>query len=317
MPFNRNVDQSKAWESVPSTRTSLTPFNKYIPVDTTLASAGTAEDLYNISNVDKATVNFAPNPGFELGTPPTGFTPVGSAILQDGTYFKTGTYGMSINPADSADLEGAYMTLEESFGGGVDMSTTKNIVASAYFRRASSSGSTARIAIRDTAGVEKALGNTVTLSDTWQRSTAVYRLTQTGTQYRIYLEVPTQHNITFYVDDLLVEIKRSTHPEDYADGSLGVNYDWQGAVNASQSRRRHGVQVIRGWDLHFTLDTYLALDQTASSTTGIFCPAGTDWSTEFPMAFTRNLSILNVNSGETPRVYGAIWGLPESSNPEG
>lgn len=316
MPFNPDVDQAQAWEANSSTRTSLQPYTKYVPVDTTLAVAGTAEDLYNITNLDLPAINFAPNPGFETGSPPTGYTLVGSTLASDAGTVRTGAASLSITGAGLVLPEGAYMTTEE-FAGPSAPPSRRHVIASAYFRDAAGGGDAVRIAIRDTSGTLLAAGNEITLSATFQRSVASYATNQTGAAYRIYFETSTAaHATEFFVDDFMLEHKMASSPAAYVDGSLGVNYDWQGTANASQSRRRKGVQVVRGWDLHFTLDTYVAFDQTASSTTGVFCPAGTDWSTEFQMGFTKNISIINKNAGETPQVYGVLWGLPDSSNPE-
>ena len=92
----------KSWEQDPSTRESLRLFTKRIPIDITLTTAGTAEDLFAVDTGSIATVNLITNPGMETGDPPTDYTAVRSATLaQDSSYEQYGTYSMSVTPPNT------------------------------------------------------------------------------------------------------------------------------------------------------------------------------------------------------------------------
>ena len=73
------------------------------------------------------------------------------------------------------------------------------------------------------------------------------------------------------------------------------------------------MEAIRAFSLKFDHDTYVAFDQTATSTTGTSYPsilvkAGTQWDYELPLNVRSRISFLNVNSGEQPVVFGSVWG---------
>lgn len=313
-----NRDNHQAWEITPSTRQSYHVWNKYAPVDVTLTTAGTAQNLINIATVDDPTINIATNPSFETGTPPTGYTAVGSALAQSAAVTaRNGSFSLEINPDNAANGEGAYWA-SPSLGGTGDANSQLYLVASAFFRDAAGSGDDVRVAIRDTSGTLITAGNTLDLTTTFTRSFAAAALNPTSAVYRVYFETAAQHNTTFYVDSFQAEVSRQSHPTAYCDGSLGLNYEWlaSGTAHASVSRRRKGVFIIRGFSLHFTRDTYIAFDHTATSSTGIYMRAGSDWTNPFPVHIQRNISFLNVNTGELPRVWGTVWGLHAGERPE-
>ena len=185
---------------------------------------------------------------------------------------------------------------------------TLYLVASVYLQDNVGSSDTARIVIADTSGVTLANGNTITLSATWQRSTASLPLVRTASQLRIYIVTVAQHNTTFFADNLQLEILDRITATTYCDGAQGVNYEWDGTAHASVSRRRRAMAIIRGYTLHCTRDIYFAEDQTASSTTGRYIRAGTDFWDEHPLAVEDRLSFINVNAAEQPRVYGVVRG---------
>lgn len=311
-------DNHSAWEVSPSTRQSYHVWTKYAPVDVTLTTAGTAQNLISIATVDDPTINIATNPSFETGTPPTGYTASGAALAQSAAVTaRNGSFSLEINPDNLAAGEGAYWT-SPVVGGPGEANSQLYLITSAYFRDAAASGDDVRIAIRNTSNTLLTAGNTVDLSATFTRSVAAYPLTVATAAYRVYFETAVQHNTTFYVDSFQVEVSRNSHATAYTDGSLGLNYEWMnsGTAHASVSRRRKGVFVIRGFSLHFTRDTYIAFDHTATSSTGIFMRAGSDWTNPFPLQIQSNISFLNVNTGELPRVWGTVWGVHASERPE-
>lgn len=298
------------WEVDPSTRTSVHVWTKWVPVDVTLATPGTAENLFQVSP-GEPTINLVTNPSFETGDPPTGYTAVGSTLARSATVANSGTYSLSITPDNAAVGEGGYWTTDDSFAGGPDNSERLYLVASVYLQDNVDSGDDARIVITDADGTTLANGDTITLSSSWQRSTAFYPLSTTGQQYRVYIVTVTQHGTVFYADDLQVEIRQSNTASTYCDGAQGLNYFWDGTAHASMSRRRRGLSTIRGYTLHNTRNLYIAFDHTASSTLGEYKRAGTDFWGDHPLDVFDRISFINELAGEQPRLYGQIWGVHE------
>lgn len=307
MPADIDAINALDWEAFPSTRVNTLVWTKWSPVDVTLTTPGTAQDLYTISTVIP-TVNLAPNPSFETGAPPTGYTASGAALAQSAVVARTGSNSLRITPDNAAAGEGAYLTTD-AIGGRKEHDLY--LVASAYFNDNAGSGNGVRVIIADTSGVALATGNTVTLAANWTgRSTAAYKIpVQSNAQYRAYLVTATQFATVFYVDSLQLELRKSQFATDYCDGSLGNGYEWDGTANASTSRRRLGLSVIRGYRLFTTRDIYISDDVTASSTTGEFKRAGTDFWEDFPINTKKNISIINAVAGEQPRVYGKVYGV--------
>src|SRR3989344_6925614 len=255
------------WEIYSSTRQATALWTKIHPVDITLTTPGTAQDLILIIPV-LATVNVAANPSFETGDPPTGYTNSGAVGSQSAIVARNGTNSILINPNNAATGEGVYWTSDFLASTG-EASTQDYLVVSAYFQDNINSGDTVRIEIRNATGTTThATGNTVTLTNAWQRSVARFPLPNIGAAYRIYFVTVAQHNTNFYVDSFQVELQQSSNATDYCDGTLGLNYEWYGTSHASMSRRRGNLVAIRGYDLHITRDVYLSFDAIASSTTG-------------------------------------------------
>ena len=177
MPVTSNLDgrQYKSWEQDPSTRESLRLFTKRIPIDIELSTPGTAESLFTVSP-GQATVNLVTNPSCETGSPPTGYTAVGSTLAQDATYYEYGTKSLKITPDNSAKGEGAYWDL-----GAFPMD--EPLALSTYFRRGAagsgnvrtelwSSSITSKIA-GTMANVRVAIGSTAALGASFVRSSLV------------------------------------------------------------------------------------------------------------------------------------------------
>jgi hypothetical protein len=310
MPYNLDPSGALFWEDNPSTRQSSHLWTKWSPVDVTLAVAGTAENLFS-RNTEVPTVNIATNPSMETGTtPPTSYTAVGATVTKSATVANSGTNSMSIDPDNSVAGEGAYFITPSLSGHSPDPNQLFNLVASAYFQDNADSSNTVNIEIKDTTGVTThASGTELTLTSSWQRTTAMFQLPNTGAIYRIYFVTSTSaSDPVFYVDDFQLELSKSSVASTYCDGAQGINYEWDGTAHASTSRRRLGLVSIRGYKLYTTHDCYVSLDNTASSTTGELVKAGTSFWTDFPIE-ANYISILNAVSGETPRVYGSIYGV--------
>ena len=316
MPYDSNVDpiNYRQWisERVYSVRQAVSNWTKWRPVDVTLTTAGTAQNLYAIT-VDTPTANSVTNPSFETGT--TSWTAVGSAIAQDATQFRTGANSLSINPDNAAAGEGAFFSLGT-------YPQSRPLTISAYGRRAAggpTGGQDFRVELRDSAGTTTlATGNTVNLSTTWTRSVATVPPAGGGGTgdrgvLRLYVVTATNHNIDFFIDSIQAEIQGSV--TDYVDGSLGLESFWLGTAHASMSQRFRSIGLITGYRLYNTRDIYITFDDvTASSTTGELVRAATDFHSEHPVAITSRISFINAVTGETPRVFGSLWGTPDNED---
>lgn len=308
MPNDIDARSYTSWEVDPSTRDSLHLWNKSVPVDTTLATTNTAEDVFNVNTL-APTVNLATNPSFETGDPPTGYTATGSTLAQSATYARSGTYSLSINPDNAASGEGAYWT-SPTIAGPHDVHQFRYLVVSAYARDAAGGGDGVQLIIRDSTGATThATGTAIALTSSFARMQATFKLPASGAAYRVYAVTSAQHNTTFYVDDFQVELREDNNPTTYCDGAQGVNYEWDGTAHASISRRRIGLRAIRNFDLYVDRDTYVAFDTDASSDTGIYLPANSTWSPESAVHIRSRISFINAISGETPRIRGVVWGV--------
>lgn len=306
------IPSSISDEIYPSTRESLHIYNKSRPADVTLTTAGTAQNLISISR-NVPTINLCTNPSMETGTPPTGYTASGATLAQSATVARSGTNSLRITPDNAAAGEGAYWsTITLGLGGG-DLPPNLgniNLVVSAYFNDNAGSGNGVRVVIANSSGTTLVNGNTVTLAADWLgRSQAFLPLAGRANQsYRIYFVTATQFATVFYVDDFQYELQLSNGATAYCDGAVGLYNSWDGTAHASTSRRLQTLVAIRGYRLYTTGDIYFAEDHTASSTTGEFIRAGTDFEAS-GLHISNNLSFVNVNAGETPRVYGRVYGV--------
>ena len=163
-----------AWEQDPSTRESIRLHTKPYPVDSTLAVAGTPQNLITVSP-GLATVNLVTNPSMDTGATPTGYTARRSAVLaKSALVYKYGAYSLSITPPGTVIGEGAYWDLDS-------WPMDQPLAVSAYFSDNAGGGDDARVEliahttpITDVTNVRIALGNTVTFAGTgWYRSYVV------------------------------------------------------------------------------------------------------------------------------------------------
>lgn len=292
-----------------SVKESVHAFNREIPVDITLTSADTAQDLINLdTEYREAAVNIIQNSSFEDST--TDFTDDGATNTQQATTPRSGSNSMRLVPANAAVEEGAYTTVNVGKHG-------TYLIASAWFRDAASAGDDGRIKIQDSSGTDLVVGNTLTVSATYQRSVVAYYLPAASATYRIWVGTVSQHGTNLFVDDVQVELREQSSPTDYVNVTAGERWStWQGAANGSYSQRLSPMTVIKGFDLTFSHDTLIAFDQTTDLRTvtaadrekGIFVAAGTKWNPDWPIDIRERISFVNANAGETPRIYGVVWG---------
>ena len=302
-------NQWAGWEIDPSTRTSTHAFTKYYPFrDASVANNA----VTTILTVDRGTpsINLVTNTSIESSTL-TMYTASGSAISQSTDEAATGSNSLLVNPANAAAGEGVYWTSDSIVG--QKNPNQSYLVAICEVIGASASGD-AELVIQTSAGVDIVASTTISLSTAFQAMNVKYRLPDQGSAtYRIMVRSKTQHNINFYVDKIHVEqrIGDSNVPT-YVDGAQGLNYEWTGTANASTSRRRAGISVIRGITVRNESSTladivYVGLDVDASATTGIPVAGGDTFTTTWPIDFRKKVTVLAAQN--TPAIHGVIWGI--------
>ena len=213
-------------------------------------------------------------------------------------------------PANSAASEGFYWASNV-----VSVNKTpQHLTASCYVRGASASGSV-KIQITDASGTELATSANTNLTTSFARISASYTIPgdTAGAVYRVYVVSAAQHNIDWYTDDMMFEVREDTIAvSDYVDGNQGIGYEWSGATNNSSSYRRMGMTTMRGIQIRNESGTsaevvFVAFDCTATATTGIPVIAGQVFETVWPIDFRSHVSVISASG--TPTVSGVIWGL--------
>ena len=303
---NERHNDAREWEIDSSTRQSVHPYTKYSPFRT--ATSTTAANLLAIDRGEIA-VNWVTNPRIEA-TDVTIFTATGSAIARDTGQASVGAASLLTNPANSAAGEGFYWA-SPAVGFSV---TPQHITAQCEVRGASASGSV-KIQITDASGVELATSADTDLTTSFARITASYSIagSTAAATYRVYVVSAANHNINWYTDKIMFEVREDTNAvSTYVDGASGLNYEWSGTANASTSRKRPAMSVIRGIQIKNESGTsaeivYVAFDATASATTGIPVLAGATYESNFPVDFRENVSIISASG--TPTVSGVVWGV--------
>ena len=305
MANERHIDH-REWEIDASTRTSGHPFTKYSPFRS--ATSTTASTLFSVPSQVIAT-NWIENPGVE-GTGVAMFTATGSAVERSTAQANSGAASLLVNPANSAAGEGFYWASNVI----AVKKTPQHLTASCYVRGASASGSV-KIQITNASGVELATSANTNLTTSFARITASYSISgdTAGAVYRVYVVSAAQHNIDWYTDDMMFEVREDTIAvSDYVDGNQGIGYEWSGAANNSSSYRRMGMSTMRGIQIRNESGTsaevvFVAFDCTATSTTGIPVIAGQAFETIWPIDFRSHVSVISASG--TPTVSGVIWGL--------
>ena len=303
---NERHNDAREWEVDLSTRQAVHPYTKYSPFRS--ATSTTAANLLAIDRGEIA-VNWVTNPRLEVNA--TGYTAVGSSVARSTAQQATGAASLLTDPANSAAGEGFYWT-SPSIGFEV---RPQHLSAQCEVRGASASGSV-KIEIRNAAGTTVlATSANTNLTTSFAQITAAYTVpgSTAAAAYRVYVVSAAQHNIDWYTDKIMFEVREDTNAvSTYVDGGLGLNYEWSGTADASTSRKRPAMSVIRGIQIKNESGTsaeivYVAFDATASATTGIPVLAGATYESNFPVDFRSNVSI--VSASGTPTVSGVIWGV--------
>lgn len=305
--MNTRHTDARTWDVDLSTRQSLHPITRYTPISGSAST--TAADILTIDRNDAA-VNMVLNPSIE-GAGIGEYVASGSAIARVTTQADDGTYSLEINPANAAASEGFYYDVPSA---GYS-NEPQFITAQCTVRGASASGSF-KIEILPAGGTPgtAALATSAThnLTTSFANVNVQYGIPggTEDTNYRIAFSSQAQHNIDMYVDKIHVEIRNESSISGYVDGGQGIGYEWEGTANASGSKRRFGMQTIKG--IKIMNDTgsnaiYLGLDVTASATTGIKINGGETLETQFPIDFRKKVSI--ISAAGTPAYHGVIWGM--------
>jgi hypothetical protein len=305
MANERHID-AREWEVDLSTRQAVHPYTKYTPFRT--ATSTTAANLLAIDRGEIA-VNWVTNPRIEAADV-TMYTATGSAISRSTAQQSVGTASLLTNPGNSAAGEGFYWA-SPSIG---FYTTPQHITVQCEVRGASASGSV-KIQITNASGTELATSADTNLTTSFARITASYSIagSTAAAVYRVYVVSAANHNIDWYTDKIMFEVREDTNAvSTYVDGASGLNYEWSGTANASTSRKRPAMSVIRGIQVKNESGTsaeivYVAFDATASSSTGIPVLAGATYESNFPVDFRDNVSVISASG--TPTVSGVIWGV--------
>ena len=311
MAQERHTDY-RGWEADASTRQSVHAFTKYHPFRE--ATSTTVSTLLTASQGEIAT-NWVTNPRVESSTISM-FRASGSAISRDTGQQSVGAASLLVNPDNSAIDEGFYWTSPS-----IPYSTAPQHISVQVEHRGASASGAVTLEIMDSDGAVLATSGSSNLATSWVRLTAQYTvapLTASAT-YRLSVTTTAQHNINYYVDKIMFEVREDTTAvSTYVDGDFGMYHEWDGTANASTSRKRPGIQIIKGIQItNESTDAaeivYVAFDHTATTSTGIPILAKVanlhngEFETHSPLHFTKKVSIIAASG--TPTVSGVIWGI--------
>ena len=301
-------------------RESIATPVKFAPINKTLSSADTAEDLITMESNAPPAMNLVTNPSIETaGTPPSGFTAVGATVTRETTTPRSGTYSMQCDTANSAAGEGAYFEITDIPPG--------NYACSAYLRR--TGGGTVYVRASSDEGSTFSSGNIVTMGNNWNgRSSVIHTVGLGETSIRIYIVTNTQQNITFLVDDVQVEpswnaVRIGYSPRDpnpppavvstFVDPRSERFSRFLGTTDASVSIREPDLSEIHHLSIYASHDTYIDFDRTADIRTatplGYLLKAGIDYRINLDKIIKSKVSFVNASSSETPLVIGYATGF--------
>ena len=313
MANERHTDY-REWDIDSSTRQSVHPVNRYVAISN--AASTTAEDVYTIvANGGEKAVNLVTNPGIE-GSTVSMYTATGSAIARDTGQASEGSASLLVNPANSAVGEGFYWESPK-----IARSINPQTITVQCEHRGASASGTVEINITDSSGTELASSGSSSLATSWTRMTTQYTIPANTdpASYRLYVVTQAQHNINFYIDKIMFEVREDTTAvSTYVDGNQtsaeGNLYEWTGTTNLSTSIKKPAMSVIRGVQFTNRSGTaadiiYLAFDKTATSANGIPIYGGDTFNCELPLDFRGKISMIAAQN--TPTLTGVIWGIAD------
>lgn len=329
IPDNLDAEHWHGWEIDPSTRTSVHPYTKYVPFFGAVGTNGNftpdggsaRTSLITVDTADPAH-NLVTNPRIEA-TDVSMFTAVGltnsNADLTRSTAQQAiGAASLLASPTGSAAGEGFYWTSSTMPG---NIQTPRHITASCEVRGASASGSV-KISIQDASGTELAYSATHNLTTTFTKISVSYAIpfVNTPVAYRVAVVSAAAHTTDWYTDKIMVEGNTSGIANTYVDGAVdrtssGQHYEWISTANASASRVRAGIRVIRGVrikndsanPLYVGIDTDLTTDNLKVE--GIQVLQSETFETNFPIDARSKITVRTTGGNST--VHGVVWGLHE------
>ena len=320
MPIDRGFEYRFSEHEFRTVRESVGSLSKLIPINKTLASANTAEDLINLESNTPPALNLITNPSMEVGTPPTGWTASGSTMTRQTTTPRTGTYSMRCVAANAAAYEGAYYSLTNLPRGWY--------ACSAYVRR--SGGGTVIGRATSDGGTTFSDSPVITMGNNWTgRVSVLHQVTTDNATLSFYVVTDSTQNITFLVDDAQVEPSWA-----YVMGMAGGTNDpnpptaqvttfvdplierfsrWMGTTDASVSVREPSMSEIHDIYLYsLTNDAVIDFNRTATNTgdaVGLVLKAGVANAINLRHIVKHNISFRNNTNGETCNVIGYVRGI--------
>ena len=321
MPLPKGFEYRYGEHEYRTVRESVAAPMRFVPIDVTLSSTNTAQDLISVLAPTPPAMNLITNPSIiTAGTPPAGWTAVGATVTRVTTTPRTGTHSMSVNTANSAVGEGAYFEVTNIPPGFYALSI--------YLRH--SGGGTARVRASSDGGTTFSTGNTVTMGNNWNgRSTVTHRVTTDQSSIRLYIVTNVQQNITFLADDAQIEPSwsvvmgmgnstRDPNPPsavvtDFVSPTGDRFARWLGTADASESVREPGLSEIHYLSVYASHATYVDFDRTVAIRTsaplGYYMAAGIDYKLDIHKIIKQNVSFVNAAGTETPRVIGYAMGF--------
>lgn len=304
MANERHTD-ARGWEIDFSTRQAVHPYTRYSPFRA--ATSTSVSTLFTVDRGETAT-NWVTNPRVEAADVSM-FTATGSAISRSTAQQSLGAASLLVNPDNSAADEGFYWDSPT-----IPFNVNPQHISVQLEHRGASASGAVTLEIMDSSGTILATSGTDNLAAGWRRLTAQYTIpgSTAAASYRLSLTSTAQHNIDFYADKIMFEVRDDTIAvSTYVDGDSGINYEWTGTASASTSIKKPGLALIRGITLKNESGTaadivYVAFDTIASSTTGIAVLGGGTLETNFPLGFTNKITVIAAQN--TPTVSGAVWG---------
>jgi len=313
MANERHTDY-REWDVDNSTRSSVHTYNRYVAISN--AASTTAEDVYSIvANGGEKATNWVTNPGVE-GTTISMYTVTGSAVSRSTAQQSEGAASLLVNPDNSAVGEGFYWESPKI----ARSINPQHITVQCEHRGASASG-TVEINIADSSGTELASSGSSSLDTSWVAINTQYTIpanTDAAT-YRLYVVTQAQHNIDWYTDKIMFEVREdttavSTYLDGNQTGGEGSLYEWTGTTNLSTSIKKPAMSVIRGFQFKNQSGTaadiiYIAFDTTATASNGIPIYGGQTLETNFPLDFRGKISMIAAQG--TPTLTGVVWGIAD------
>ena len=329
IPDSLDAQHWHGWEIDPSTRTSVHPYTKYVPFFGAVGTNGNftpdgGSARTSLIPVDTAhpAHNLVTNPRIEA-TDVSMFTAVGltnsNADLTRSTAQKAiGAASLLASPTGSAAGEGFYWTSPILPG---NIQNPRFITASCEVRGAAATGSV-KIVIQTAAGVELATSAAHNLTTSFANINVAYAIpyTDTSVAFRVAVVSAAAHTTDWYTDKIMVEGNTTGKINTYVDGAVdrtssGQHYEWIGTANASESRVRAGIRVIRGIrikndsanPLYVGIDTDLTTDNLKVE--GIQVLQSETFETNFPIDARSKVTVRTTGGNST--VHGVVWGIHE------